>query len=603
MILLVENNGKVIRAPIAVIMGHVDSGKTSLLDLVRQTVVQNREAGGITQHIGASLFPKETIYELSKALHKGKLELKTPGILIIDTPGHEAFMTLRTRGASVADVAILVVDLTKGFQAQTFESIETLKRRKVPFVIAANKVDRVGGWEAQEKMPFVESYKLQNKTVQARLDSLIYEIMGEIGNLGLRADRYDRIKDFKKNIAIIPTSATSGEGVTDLFLVISGLTQQFMMDKLELAVGPGKGVVLEVKEETGMGTTLDVILFEGEISKTDTLVLTGKNGPIVTNIRSLMQPKPLDEIRDPRDKFEIPNTVYAAAGLKISAPNIGEAMSGGTIFAAKTKKQIEEFKKYILEERQLLQIDTQETGIMVRTDTLGSLEALLSIMKEKGIPIQSADVGNISKREVTDASITARNNPEWGAILAFNVKVNDEAEEIAHNEGVEIFSDPIIYRMIDAFIDWSNELQELASASSLADLPKPTKIEHIPEYVFKRNKPMVIGVRVLAGELKQRDVLLTENNVRVGTIQQIKLNNDPVKVAKKDDEVSIAVRGPTFGRQIKKGQQLYIDIRAKHAYKLLTEYQEEITAPERKVIAEIENLKKKAGLKFWPFTE
>ncbi|MFV2014886.1 MAG: translation initiation factor IF-2, partial [Candidatus Heimdallarchaeota archaeon] len=517
--------------------------------------------------------------------------------------GHEAFMTLRTRGASVADIAILVVDLTKGFQAQTFESIETLKRRKVPFVIAANKVDRVGGWKAHKNLPFVESFKLQNKTVQARLDRLLYDIMGEIGNLGLRAERYDRIKDFKKNIAIIPTSATSGEGVTDLFLVISGLTQQYMMEKLEYSAGAGKGVILEVKEETGMGTTLDVILFNGEISKTDTLVLTGKNGPIVTKIRSLMQPKPLDEIRDPRDKFGIPDKVYAAAGLKISAPNISEAISGGAIFATKNKKQIEKFKQYILEERQSLQIDTEETGIMVRTDTLGSLEALLSIMREKGIPIRSADVGDISKRDVTDASIIARDNPEWGAILAFNVKIKDEAEEIAHNEGVEIFSDPIIYRMIDNFIEWNNELQQLANANSMADLPRPTKIEHIPEYVYKRNKPMVIGIRVLAGELKPRDVLLTENNIRVGTIQQIKYNNEAIKVAKKDQEVSIAVRGPTFGRQIKKGQQLFVDLRAKHAYKLITDFSNELTEPERAVIAEMEILKKRAGLKFWPFTE
>ncbi|OLS19678.1 MAG: putative translation initiation factor IF-2, partial [Candidatus Heimdallarchaeota archaeon LC_2] len=362
---MTKDEKKIVRAPISVIMGHVDSGKTSLLDLVRKTVVQNREAGGITQHIGASLFPKETIFEMSKALHKGKLELKTPGILIIDTPGHEAFMTLRTRGASVADIAILVVDLTKGFQAQTFESIETLKRRKVPFVIAANKVDRIGGWQGKKDMPFVESYKLQNKTVQARLDSKLYEFMGELGNLGLKADRYDKIKNFKKNIAIVPTSATTGEGVADLFLVLTGLTQQFMMEKLEYSIGPGKGVILEVKEETGMGTTLDVILFNGVLEKTDTLVLSGKNGPIVSKIKALMLPKPLDEIRDPRDKFQTPKIIYAAAGLKISAANISDAISGGTIFGAKNKKQIEEFKEYISEERKSLHIDTQETGIMV----------------------------------------------------------------------------------------------------------------------------------------------------------------------------------------------------------------------------------------------
>ena len=196
-----------IRAPIAVIMGHVDSGKTSLLDKVRKTVVQAREAGGITQHIGASLFPKETIFEISKKLHNGKLNLKTPGILIIDTPGHAAFMSLRTRGASIADIAILVVDLTKGFQAQTFESIETLRRSKVPFVVAANKLDSVGGWKSFDDEPFVNSYKKQNSVIKNRLDNEIYQIMGELSQLNVQSDRYDKIKDFTKNVAIVPTSA------------------------------------------------------------------------------------------------------------------------------------------------------------------------------------------------------------------------------------------------------------------------------------------------------------------------------------------------------------------------------------------------------------
>lgn len=594
---------KRIRAPIAVIMGHVDSGKTSLLDKVRKTVVQNREAGGITQHIGASLFPKETIMELSKELRKDKFELKTPGVLIIDTPGHEAFMTLRTRGASVADIAIVVVDLTKGFQAQTFESIETLKRRKVPFVVAANKVDRIGGWTPQPDTPFVTSYNKQNKTGKAKLDSLIYEIMGELSSVGLQSERYDRIKNFRKNIAIIPTSATTGEGVTDLFLVISALTQQFMMEKLTYAEGPGQGVILEVKEETGMGTTLDVILFGGVLEKSDTLVLAGRNGPITTKIKAMLQPKPLDEMRDPRDKFLPQKLVWAASGLKISAPNIEDALPGGAIYGAKTSEQVEEFQEEIRQELSSLKIATQDNGILIRTDTLGSLEALTALLREKGIPIRSADVGDINRRDIIDASITAQNNPEWGAILAFNVKTKEEAEEMAYIEGIEIFSDPIIYRMIDAFLEWSNDLVTKASAENLAELPRPTKLEHIPEYVFRISKPMVVGVRILSGELKVKDVLINEDNQRVGTVHQIKYQNEFVQSAKIEQEVSLAVRGPTFGRQVKKGQTLYVDLRAKHANKLLTKYSDQLSPAEKKTISELEKLKKKAGLRFWPFVD
>ena len=429
-----------IRAPIAVIMGHVDSGKTSLLDKVRKTVVQAREAGGITQHIGASLFPKETIFEISKKLHNGKLNLKTPGILIIDTPGHAAFMSLRTRGASIADIAILVVDLTKGFQAQTFESIETLRRSKVPFVVAANKLDSVGGWKSFDDEPFVNSYKKQNSVIKNRLDNEIYQIMGELSQLNVQSDRYDKIKDFTKNVAIVPTSARTGEGVTDLFMVIAGLTQQYMMKKLTYTDGPGKGVILEVKEEVGLGTTINVILYHGHITPNDVIIISGKNGPIKTKIRALIQPKPLDEIRDPRDKFDNPNIIYAASGMKISAPNLGDAISGGGLYVAENDEHADNLMKEITQELSTVKIDTDEKGIMIKADTLGSLEALITIMKEKGIPIKSADVGDVSRRDVIDASIMAKMEPEYGAILAFNVKMKEDAEELAFQEGVHTVS-------------------------------------------------------------------------------------------------------------------------------------------------------------------
>ncbi|MHA2502276.1 MAG: translation initiation factor IF-2 [Candidatus Kariarchaeaceae archaeon] len=594
--------GSRVRAPIAVIMGHVDSGKTSLLDRVRKTVVQAREAGGITQHIGASLFPKETIIEISKKLHKGNLNMKTPGILIIDTPGHAAFMSLRTRGASIADIAILVVDLTKGFQAQTYESIETLKRSKVPFVVAANKMDRVGGWEAHNEEPFVVSYKMQNSVIKQRLDNEIYQIMGELSQLKIEADRYDNIKDFTKKVAIVPTSATTGEGITDLFMVIAGLTQQYMMKKLTYADGPGQGVILEVKEEVGMGMTINVILYHGHISKRDTIVIAGKKGPIKTTMRSLIQPKPLDEMRDQRERGENPDIIYAAAGMKISGPNLEDAISGGALYVAENETHAAQLMKQVKDELSSVQIQTDDEGIMVKADTLGSLEALITLMKEKGVPIRSADVGDITRRDVIDASITAKRTPEYGAILAFNVKPKDDAEEVAFTEGVQIFSDPIIYQMIDQYIDWMGTLQKEAQADTLAELPMPTKITHIPEYVFKRSKPMVIGVRVESGKLRTHDVLINADNERVGTIHQIKYQNDFIKEAEKGMEVSVAIRGPTYGRQVKEGDTLYVDIRTSHAYTIMTKYINDIEEADKLTLTEIEKIKKASGLKFWPFT-
>ncbi len=593
---------KRIRAPIAVIMGHVDSGKTSLLDKVRKTVVQAREAGGITQHIGASLFPKETIVEIASKINK-KIDLKTPGILIIDTPGHEAFMTLRTRGASIADIAIVVVDLTKGFQAQTYESIETLRRQKVPFVIAANKMDRTGGWESNEDLSFIESYKTQPTVIQQRLDNEIYKIMGELSQMGLESDKYTNIKNFTKKIAIIPTSATSGEGVADLFMVIAGLTQAYMMQKLSYADGPGEGVIIEVKEEVGLGTTINVILYNGSIRQNDTIVITGKSGAIETRIRSVLQPKPLDEMRDNREKFNTPDIIYASAGLKITAPNISDAISGGSIFVAKDNAHATKLADQINKELASVQISTEKEGILVKTDTLGSLEALLSLMKEKGVPIRYADVGTISRKDIVNVSIMARDNPEFGAILAFNVKVTEDAEEMAFTQGVEIFSDPIIYRMIDSYMEFMERVVQENNVDALSEIPKPTKIKHIPEYVFRKNKPMVIGVIIEAGELRPRDVLINKNNQRMGTIQQIRLQNEAVNKARAGDEVAISVRGPTFGRQVKKGETLYVDLRARHGLKLMQKFMNELPENQKEVLAEIEIIKKKDGSRFWPYTD
>jgi len=306
-----------IRQPIVCVLGHVDTGKTLLLDKIRKTSVQAREAGGITQHIGASFFPVDTLKQLvGPLLSMVKSEIEIPGLLVIDTPGHEAFTNLRKRGGSAADIAILVIDILRSFEAQTYECIEILKARKTPFLVAANKIDRVPGWKSYSDTPFLRAYQAQDPYVRQDLDTKLYDIIGVFSRLGFKTDRFDRIKDFTKTVAIVPTSAKTGEGITDLLMVLIGLTQQHLKKRLQTTEGPAKGTVLEVKEEPGLGLTLNTIIYDGTLQKDDMIVVGGKEKPIVTRIRAILVPKPLDEIRDPRDKFSSVNSVSAAAALQ-----------------------------------------------------------------------------------------------------------------------------------------------------------------------------------------------------------------------------------------------------------------------------------------------
>jgi len=293
-----------IRQPIVAVLGHVDSGKTSLLDRIRGTGVQGREAGGITQHIGASFLPIETIKEICGILYK-KLEQsenKVPGILVIDTPGHEVFTNLRSRGGSAADIAILVVDVNRGFQPQTNESLKILQNRKVPFVVALNKCDQISGWRKSESSFISQVLKEQDASVQADLDQKIYDVVGTLSILGYQSEAFYRVKDYKSEIAIVPISARSGVGIPELLSVLVGLTQQYLSKRLNQEEKDPRGIVLEIKDEVGLGHTANIILIDGTIKKENSIVVAKRDSVIVIKPKALLLPKPLDEMRDPRDK-------------------------------------------------------------------------------------------------------------------------------------------------------------------------------------------------------------------------------------------------------------------------------------------------------------
>ena len=589
-----------IRQPIVCVLGHVDTGKTLLLDKIRKTSVQAREAGGITQHIGASFFPVDTLKQLvGPLLSMVKSEIEIPGLLVIDTPGHEAFTNLRKRGGSAADIAILVIDILRSFEAQTYECIEILKARKTPFLVAANKIDRVPGWKSYSDTPFLRAYQAQDPYVRQDLDTKLYDIIGVFSRLGFKTDRFDRIKDFTKTVAIVPTSAKTGEGITDLLMVLIGLTQQHLKKRLQTTEGPAKGTVLEVKEEPGLGLTLNTIIYDGTLQKDDMIVVGGKEKPIVTRIRAILVPKPLDEIRDPRDKFSSVDSVSAAAGVKIVAPDLEGALAGAPLYGVSEGEKPEKYVRLVSEEIEKIRIVTDAEGIVLKADTLGSLEAIAENLKHSDVPIRLADVGDISKRDVTEASVVKEHEPLYGVVLAFNVKILPDAEEDASIKDVQIFREKIIYHLIDNYLSWLKTQREAKFEQEFDNLVKPAKIRILEGYVFRRAKPAIVGVEILAGNIKPKSVLVrAEDGEEIGEIQQIQEKGKALPEAGKGMQVAISMDKPIVGRHIFEKDTLYVKVPEPHAKVLLTTFMDRLTTEEQEALNEYVNLKRKKT-PFW----
>jgi len=548
-----------IRQPIVAVLGHIDTGKTLLLDKIRKSTVQAREVGGITQHIGASYFPVKTLTQLCGPLMKGlKMDVQIPGLLVIDTPGHEAFANLRKRGGAVADIAILVVDVLRGFEAQTYECIDILKEKKTPFLVAANKIDRLPGWKPIPEETFSTSYRSQDPYVQQELDENLYRIMGTFSRLGFRADRFNNVKDFTKTIAIVPTSAKTGEGIPELLAVLVGLTQQYLQSRLKTTEGPAKGTVLEVKEEPGLGITINVIIYDGILQKGDLIVVGAKEEPIATNIRAVLLPKPLDEIRDPRDKFSSVDSVSAAAGIKIAAPNLEAALAGAPLYVVPSEASLEDYVNLVSEEVEQIKIATDIDGVVLKTDALGSLEAIAESLKRNNVQIKVADVGDVSRRDITEAVVVKEREPLHGVVLAFNVKVLPDAEEEAKNRDIPIFNHKTIYNLIDDYLQWVKKEEETQLGEEFARLVKPAKVKFLPGYVFRKAKPAVIGVEV--------GKAVSEANVGL--------------------QVAISLSKAIVGRHIHEGEVFYVRVPEAHAKVLLTKFQDRLTPEEVEALNE-----------------
>ena len=581
------------RQPIVCVLGHVDHGKTSILDAIRETGVAKREHGGITQAIGASIFPRDLLdASCGSMLDRMRIKLTIPGLLFIDTPGHEAFTNLRKRGGSIADIAILVIDCTKGIEAQTIEAIEILREYKTPFIVAFNKIDALNGWLPQRGACFADSVKKQRTDVVERLDEKTYQLIGALYNYGFQAERFDRVADFTKQVAIVPVSAKTREGLQELLLFVAGLAQRFMEKTLTTSEDEsGKGAILEVREERGLGKTLDVILYDGSLRQGDEIAFNTLSGPATSKVKALLEPKPLDEMRDPREKFKSVDEVRAATGVKIACEQAEDAIGGSSLFVVRTQEEAHQASEALEEELKQILFETQDKGVLIKADALGSIEAITRLFAAEKIPVKRTAIGAVSRRDVADAIAMRDKNKLVGVIFAFNVPVADDAASEAEAAHVKVFDEKIIYNLIDGYKRWRDAEVEGERREAFQNLVLPAKILIMQGCCFRVSNPCIIGIEVLEGRIRKDYPLMTEDGKPVGAIKSIQRNKESVDEAKKGDQLAISIPEPFFGRQICEKQVLLSSPSKEDVAAIEAKYAKSLSDGERELLSQIKKIK------------
>jgi translation initiation factor 5B len=534
------------RAPICCVLGHVDTGKTSLLDKIRRTRVQEGEVGGITQQIGATYFPHSFLKTMmQELLDKNNSKLCVPGLLMIDTPGHESFSNLRNRGSSICDVAILVIDIMHGLENQTRESIKMLEKKNCKFIIALNKIDKIYGWETKENATIQNSLAKQKAFCMTEYETRLAQIQLQLSEEGINSEIYYNNKNPNEYISIVPVSARTGEGISDLIYHQIQLTQELMNDKIMYKENL-ECTVLEVKHSQGLGVTIDVILSNGTLSIGDKIVLGGINKPIVTKIRSLLTPQLMKELRV-KSEYQDHKSIKAAQCFKISADGLDEAIPGTQLYVVKSDNDLD---KYIKESENEVtcftnKISKDKVGVAVQSSTIGSLEALLTFLEEMGVPVGYIGLGPIRKKNLTHSLLMKKKNPKFACILAFDVELDNESKTYAEKEGIQIFSADIIYHLFDKFTKHLKEYENVQKEKNklLAVFPVVLKVL----CCFNAKDPLVIGCRVERGQIRNGTPLCvrTNNGIKIGRVSGMQINNKDVMIAKKGMELAIKLDGKT----------------------------------------------------------
>ena len=593
------------------VCGHVDHGKTSILDSIRKTVVAEGEAGSITQKISFTSYPIEQLKKSCPLIESSGIKLNIPGFLFIDTPGHAAFTNLRKRGGGLADLAVLVIDINEGIKPQTAEVIKILKHNSTPFVIALNKIDNISGWRPPSRptsplvMPGVsevipvgrppqhtigghvkkimalqKSIESQPQNIKQIFDERYMTLIGSLNSYGFDADLFYNIKDFTKKIALIPCSAKTKQGIPELIMMLCGLSQKYLEDILVLGKD-AKGVILEIKKEKTTNY-IEAILYDGELSKKDKIAIANfDEEPIITKIRILEEIEPLSS------KFKPKENVRASTGLRMQIIEKANVLPGMPFVIYKNnKKEIKEiFKKEVSEN-----IQTQKQGIIAKADSLGSLEALLVLLGQNNIPIVKAGIGNISKTDIISAKANLEINELDAMIVGFNVSVEEDAKNIQGK--IKILTDEVIYKLINDAIEFRTEKTKEIEKKRLMGLTTLCKLKILPQYVFRNTHPAIFGVKVEAGKLISKLNLIDDKGEKIKRIKNIQSENKSVEQVNENMEVAISVPGINFERQLKNKEFLYSDISGQQ-FKNFKKNKDLLSSSEMKILQEIAEIKRR----------
>lgn len=582
-----------LRQPIVSLLGHVDHGKTTLLDRITGASRAPHEAGGITQHIGAFEVPRATLLRLSHGLLQPE-QVAIPGLLMIDTPGHRSFETMRRRGGALADLAVLVIDVNEGVMPQTRESVQILRREKTPFAVALTKVDLVDGWRDPAAHASLKT-QLQRcgPEFERSLDMRLYSVVEELLPFGFSSERYDRVSDFTRNVGIVPVSAKSGVGVAELVALVVGLSQRFLEKDLALGSLVGEGTILERTEQRGLGAVASVIVYQGSLRIGDEIVITGTSGPFPSRVRGLYRPAPVGVHRGaPSKKVESVERVSAAAGVFLSAPDVEKALPGGLIKAVRTPEERATTLAELAQQAQVV-TDLAESGVALAADTLGGLEALVFECRAASVPVHVAEIGPVNRPMVL--RMADLKDETHRAILAFNVPILPDAVPESLRDQVKIFSAEVMYQLLEQYAKWHEEKLRALDVEQRHDIVHPAKLQVLPGFVFRRSRPAVVGVKVLSGQLRPGVRLMSIRGEEVGMLRSLQRENESVKEAEEGAELAASIEGATVGRTLMEGDILYVTIPESSARALKDR---PLSDPERTVLDEVIRIRR-ATHPFW----
>ncbi|MCL4344969.1 MAG: translation initiation factor IF-2 [Candidatus Thermoplasmatota archaeon] len=574
-----------LRQPIICVLGHVDHGKTSILDSIRGTAISKKEEGGITQRIAATEIGINRIVELSDG-RVTKNIFKIPGLLFVDTPGHVAFANMRTRGGALADIAILVIDINEGLMPQTVESINILKKFKTPFIIVANKIDMISLFRKTDKLPLPEFLKQQREEYAADMETKIYNIVNQMYQYNLPSERYDRISDFTKSVPIVPASAKYGIGIIEILLTVTGLAQKYLSESISKKEGDGKASVLEVRRGDSLGLTLDSILYQGTFKAGSKILVNTSHGIKETKIRAMFV-----NASNRSTRVIEKSSVSSAAGVRIVLSDSYDVLPGTTVIEINPGNE-EEARKELTDETKI-KIELAEHGITLKADTLGSLEAIAYEMGQKNIQIRSAQIGEISKRDLIDVSTLT--DPMDRILAGFNVELSPDAKSSVMAYDIGIVTSGVIYHLVEEIDKWLVNRKNAMEEERKQGMPVPSKFVIMPDYIFRAAKPVIVGVKVMSGRIKVDDNLIREDGKYAGTIKSIREGETSKKFAEAGSEVAVAIDGVTLNRQIFPERPIYVDINEEVVRALRSNALDEATMG---TLEEIIKIKRKDNI-FW----